>query len=163
MISFIRVDDRVIHGQIVERWAKEYPCDGIVAVNNKAAKTPILAQAYANATDKRVYVWTVETFLEKLHLILESPRSYFLITKDPIDMATLLVDHRIQTSGVKRVVIGPCSQRENTIFLGKNQFLTKEEGMACQKMVKAGYTVDFALLEETAIGEWKDFKSKFGF
>ena len=27
MISFVRVDDRIIHGQIITRWSKEYPCD----------------------------------------------------------------------------------------------------------------------------------------
>ena len=43
MISFIRVDDRIIHGQIVTRWSKEYPCDGIIAVNDKAATTPVFA------------------------------------------------------------------------------------------------------------------------
>lgn len=27
-VSFVRIDDRMIHGQTVTRWAKEYPCDG---------------------------------------------------------------------------------------------------------------------------------------
>ena len=36
-ISFIRVDDRMIHGQTCTRWALEYPCDGLIAVNDKAA------------------------------------------------------------------------------------------------------------------------------
>lgn len=35
MISFIRVDDRIIHGQIVTRWSKEYPCDGISQLTTK--------------------------------------------------------------------------------------------------------------------------------
>ncbi|MDO4466534.1 MAG: PTS sugar transporter subunit IIB [Bacillota bacterium] len=163
MISFIRVDDRIVHGQIVERWAKEYPCDGIIAVNDKAANTPILTQAYLNATGKKVFVWTIETFLNKLDLILESPKSYFLITKNAEDMAELLVNHKIGTSNLKRVVIGPCSQREGTTFVGKNQFLTQQEADACQKISEAGFRVDFALLEETAIGEWAKFKAKFGY
>ena len=33
-ISFVRIDDRVIHGQLVTRWAKELPCDGIVAIDD---------------------------------------------------------------------------------------------------------------------------------
>ncbi|MFQ9086408.1 MAG: PTS sugar transporter subunit IIB [Roseburia sp.] len=37
-VSFIRVDDRMIHGQTCTRWALEYPCDGLIAVNNAAAK-----------------------------------------------------------------------------------------------------------------------------
>ena len=51
MISFIRVDDRIIHGQIVTRWSKEYPCDGIIAVNDKAATTPCLLYTSDAADD----------------------------------------------------------------------------------------------------------------
>ena len=61
MISLIRVDDRIIHGQIVTRWSKEYPCDGIIAVNDKAATTPVLTQSFKASTDKKVFVWTRNT------------------------------------------------------------------------------------------------------
>ena len=37
-VSFVRIDDRMIHGQTVTRWAKEYPCDGLIAVNDAASK-----------------------------------------------------------------------------------------------------------------------------
>ncbi len=37
-VSFLRIDDRMIHGQTVTRWSLEYPCDGLIAVNDKAAK-----------------------------------------------------------------------------------------------------------------------------
>ena len=55
-ISFIRVDDRMIHGQTCTRWALEYPCDGLIAVNDKAATTPVLKAAYKNASDKKTFV-----------------------------------------------------------------------------------------------------------
>ena len=31
-VTFVRIDDRMIHGQTCTRWALEYPCDGIVAM-----------------------------------------------------------------------------------------------------------------------------------
>ncbi|MDU5459908.1 MAG: PTS sugar transporter subunit IIB, partial [Streptococcus mitis] len=48
-VSFVRIDDRMIHGQTVTRWAKEYPCDGLIAVNNAAAGNKVLIQAYKGA------------------------------------------------------------------------------------------------------------------
>ena len=57
-ISFIRVDDRMIHGQTCTRWALEYPCDGLIAVNDKAANTPVLKAAYKSASGKKTFVWT---------------------------------------------------------------------------------------------------------
>lgn len=163
MISFVRVDDRIIHGQIITRWSKEYPCDGIIAVNDKAATTPVLKQSFVASTDKKVFVWTKEHFKEKAKQVLESDKRYFLITKNPVDMKELLIDFGFQPSEVKRIVIGPCNDRPGAIKLGQNQSLIQDEAEACEAMTNAGYDVYFALLEETAIGSWPKFRSKFGY
>ena len=55
-ISFIRVDDRMIHGQTCTRWALEYPCDGIVAVNDAAANNSVLKAAYKSASGKKTFI-----------------------------------------------------------------------------------------------------------
>ncbi len=163
MISFVRVDDRIIHGQIITRWSKEYPCDGIIAVNDKAATTPVLKQSFVASTEKKVFVWTMEHFLEKADTVLKSDKRYFLITKNPVDMAEILVKHKFVPSDVKRIVIGPCNDRPGAIKLGQNQSLIQPEAEACEAMTNAGYDVYFALLEETAIGSWPKFRSKFGY
>ncbi|NCB34203.1 MAG: PTS mannose/fructose/sorbose transporter subunit IIB [Erysipelotrichia bacterium] len=163
MISFIRVDDRIIHGQIVTRWSKEFPCDGIVAVNDKAATTPVLKKSFIASTEKKVFIWTEEEFREKCEKVKESPKKYFLITKNPVDMARILVDEKFVPNDVKRVVIGPCNDRPGAVKLGQNQSITQEEAEACEKMTNAGYDVYFALLQETAIGSWPKFRSKFGY
>ena len=151
MISFIRVDDRIIHGQIVTRWYKEYPCDGIIAVNDKAATTPVLTQSFKASTDK------------KAETVKNSNKKYFLITKNPVDMKELLVDDGFVPNDVKTVVIGPCNDRPGATKLGQNQSITQEEAEACEALTNAGYTVLFALLKETAIGTWDKFRSKFGY
>ena len=90
-VSFVRIDDRMIHGQTVTRWAKEYPCDGLIAVNNAAAGNKVLIQAYKGASDKKTFVWTKEAFKEKSGKVTESDSRYFLITKNPVDMKEILV------------------------------------------------------------------------
>ena len=162
MISFVRVDDRIIHGQIVTRWSKEFPCDGIIAVNDKAATTPVLKQSFKASTDKKVLVWTMEHFLEKAQTVLDSEKRYFLITKNPVDMKKILVDNKFVPSDVKRVVIGPCNDRPGSIKLGQNQSLSQEEAEACEAMTNAGYDVYLAVVKETAIGSRPKFRSKFG-
>lgn len=163
MISFIRVDDRIIHGQIVTRWSKEFPCDGIIAVNDKAATTPVLTQSFKASTNKKVFVWTLEHFLEKADTVLKSDKRYFLVTKNPVDMKKILVDNKFIPSDVKRVVIGPCNDRPGAVKLGQNQSIIPEEAEAIEEMTNAGYTVEFALLQETSIGTWDKFRSKFGY
>ena len=163
MISFMRVDDRIIHGQIITRWSKEYPCDGIIAVDDKAATTPVLAQSFKASTDKKVFVWTKEHFKEVQDKVPNSPKRYFLITKNPVDMKEILVDMGFVPSDVKRLIIGPCNDRPGATKLGQNQSITQEEADAIEAITKKGYDVEFALLKETSIGEWPKFRSKFGY
>ena len=146
-ISFVRVDDRMIHGQTVTRWSLEYPCTGLIAVNDAAAKNPVLKGAYKSASDKKTFVWGVDEF----------------IAKNPVDMKKILVDAGFVPSNVKTVIIGPCNDRPGAVKLGNNQSITQEEAEALEAITKAGYEVEFALVKEAAIGNWKKFRGQFGF
>ena len=144
-VSFVRIDDRMIHGQTVTRWAVEYPCDGIIAVNDAAASNPVLKSAY------------------KAQTVLDSDTRYFLITKNPLDMAEILVNFGFVPGDVKTVIVGPCNDRPGTTKLGNNQSITQEEAEAFEDISKAGYTVDFRLIPDKGIGTWDKFRGQFGF
>ncbi|MGL4665443.1 MAG: PTS sugar transporter subunit IIB, partial [Clostridium butyricum] len=138
------------------------PCDGLIAVNDKAATTPVLKAAYKSASGKKTFVWTQEQFKEKCQKVMESKSRYFLITKDPISMAQILVDDDFDPE-LKEIVIGPCNDRPGSVKLGNNQSITQEEAESLEKLMQAGYNIEFALLKEEAIGNWKKFRSQFGF
>ena len=162
MISFIRIDDRMIHGQTCTRWSLEYPCTGLIAVNDKAASTPVLKAAYKNASDKKTFVWTMDDWQAKKEKVLASQDQYFLITKSPVDMAKVLLDQPFDP-GIKQIVVGPCNDRPGAVKLGNNQSITQEEAEAFEKLMAAGYSIEFALVKETAIGNWTKFRGQFGF
>lgn len=161
-VSFIRIDDRMIHGQTCTRWSREYACDGLVAVNDKAATNPVLKSAYKSASGKKTFIWTMEAWEKKCQKVLESDDSYFLITKNPLDMKKILVDQGYKC-GIDTVIVGPCNDREGTTKLGNNQSITQEEADAFEAIAQAGYKIKFALLPDVSIGTWDDFKSKFGY
>ena len=162
-VSFVRVDDRMIHGQTVTRWALEYPCDGLIAVNDKAANTPALKAAYKSAAGKKTFIWTYEDWKKKCQKVLDSKDQYFLITKDPIQMKSILVDDGFVPSDVKKVIIGPCNDREGATKLGNTQSITQEEAEALEAIYQKGYEIEFALIKEASIGTWKKFRGQFGF
>ena len=162
-ISFIRVDDRMIHGQTVTRWSLEYPCTGLIAVNDAAAKNPVLKQAYKSASDKKTFVWGVDEFIAKSAKVVASKDQYFLITKNPIDMKRILVDNGFDPQGVKTIIIGPCNDRPGTTKLGNNKSITNDEAAALEAIMQKGYEIEFALVKETAIGNWKKFRGQFGY
>ncbi|SHJ71459.1 PTS system mannose/fructose/N-acetylgalactosamine-transporter subunit IIB [Propionispora hippei] len=161
-ITFMRVDDRMIHGQTCTRWALEYPCDGLVAVNDAAATNSVLKAAYTNASGKKTFVWTMEDWQKKCQKVIESDTRYFLITKNPVDMKKILVDQKFDP-GIKTVVIGPCNDRPGAVQLGNNQSITQEEAEALEAIMQAGYEIEFALIKEKAIGNWRKFRGQFGF
>lgn len=161
-ISFVRIDDRIIHGQITTRWSQEYPCDAIVAVNDAAAINPSIKASFLSAINKTTYIWTYAEWNEKKHKVLESKKNYFLITKTPQLMAKILVDDGFNP-GVDLVVVGPANQRPDAKMIGKNQSITQDEAEALEKIHNAGYRVWFALVSELAMGYWPKFRSMFGF
>ena len=162
MITFIRIDDRIIHGQTCTRWSLEYPCTGLVAVNDKAATNSVLKAAYKNASDKKTFVWTLEDWQKKKDKVVSSDDQYFLIAKSPTDMAKILLDQPFDP-GLKEIVVGPCNDRPGTTKLGNNQSITQEEAEAFEKLMAAGYNIEFALVKETAIGNWTKFRGLFGY
>lgn len=162
MITFIRIDDRIIHGQTCTRWSLEYPCTGLVAVNDKAAGNPVLKAAYKNASDKKTFVWTLADWQKKKEKVLASKDQYFLIAKNPVDMAKILLDEPFDP-GLHEIIVGPCNDRPGTTKLGNNQSITQEEADALERLMQAGYNIEFALIKEAAIGNWKKFRGQFGY
>ena len=59
--------------------------------------------------------------------------------------------------------MGPCNDRPGAVKLGNNQSITQEEAEAFEKLMAAGYNIEFALIKEAAIGNWKKFRGQFGF
>ena len=91
-VSLVRIDDRMIHGLITTRWAKEVPCDGIIAVNDKAHDNPILKEAYKSAAEgqgKKCFVWTMDHFKKVQDKVLASKTRNILNTKNPLEMKTI--------------------------------------------------------------------------
>ncbi len=161
-VSFVRIDDRIIHGQTTTRWAKEYPCDGLIAVNDKAASNDVLKAAYKAASEKKTFVWSMDEFIKKSQKVLDSDSRYFLITKNSIDMCKLFVEDGFDP-GIRKIIVGPCNDREGAVKLGNNQSITQEEADAFEKLSQAGYEIEFSLLPDVSIGSWSKFKGKFGY
>ena len=120
------------------------------------------SQGYSSASGKKTFVWSLDEFKEKSEKVLKSKDNYFLITKNPLDMETILVEQGFEP-GVRTVIIGPCNDRPGTTKLGNNQSITQEEAQALEHIMKKGYSVEFALLKDEAIGNWTKFRGQFGF
>lgn len=51
MISFVRVDNRLIHGQVVEAWLPQLKVARVVVADNEAAESPLIRAAMGLAVE----------------------------------------------------------------------------------------------------------------
>lgn len=159
-ISLIRIDDRMIHGQTITRWSKEYPCTGLIVVNDRIANDILLSSALKGASDKKTFVWTIEHFIDVYEKVLNSKDQYFLITKTAEDMAHILLDYGLEIP-LNKVTVGPLSSTEETKNIGNNQNISLKEAENFERMSIAGFDIEFGLVKEQTIGNWLKFRKNF--
>ena len=160
-ISFVRIDDRVIHGQLVTRWAKELPCDGIVAIDDAVAADPLLSSVMKGAvSDTKVWLFDTATAIEKLPKVIASDKRYFVIGKSPLTL------QRIEQAGISlknsngKINVGPMSARTDTITIGPNQSVTAGEISAFDWLHARGHAIEFRLVPDAGSYSWQDARQK---
>lgn len=160
-ITLVRVDDRIIHGQIVTRWARERKCDEIIAVDDKIASDKILSMVLKNATPPGIKsnIYSIANAIPKIIEAKDLKRSYFVIVKTPITLLKLIEGGC--DDFIKEVVYGPSSARPNTINIGPNVSLTQDEIDACEKLHQKGINITFQLVPDSNPYKWSDVRNKF--
>lgn len=160
-ISFVRIDDRVIHGQLVTRWAKELPCDGIVAIDDAVAADPLLSSVMKGAvSDTKVWLFSTSTAIEKLPKVIASEKRYFIIGKSPVTL------QRLEQAGISlknsngKINVGPMSARASTTTIGPNQSVTAEERDAFEWLSEHGHHIEFRLVPDAGCYSWQDARQK---
>ena len=51
-IRLVRIDERLIHGQVATSWVKETKCEAIFAINDDVANDNLRKTLFENAFDK---------------------------------------------------------------------------------------------------------------
>ncbi|WP_297206111.1 PTS sugar transporter subunit IIB [uncultured Pluralibacter sp.] len=160
-ISFVRIDDRVIHGQLVTRWAKELPCDGIVAIDDAVAADPLLSSVMKGAvSDTKVWLFSTRTAIEKLPKVIASEKRYFIIGKSPVTLQLLEQAGISLENSNGKINVGPMSARANTTTIGPNQSVTAEEREAFDWLSAQGHQIEFRLVPDSSSYSWLDARQK---
>lgn len=160
-LSFVRIDDRVIHGQLVTRWAKELPCDGIVAIDDDVAADPLLSSVMKGAvSDTKVWLFDVATAITKLPKVIASEKRYFVIGKSPVTLRRLIEAGIDLTNLNQKINVGPMSSRSHTVVIGPNQSVNAEEIDAFNFLSNLGYRIEFRLVPDGSFYQWQDAQKK---
>jgi len=159
-ISFVRIDDRVIHGQIVTRWSKARKCDGILVVDDGIAndlfRCKVLKAAAPNGV--KVGIYTLEQGMEKIEKARNAKNSYFVMTNSPINIQKLL---KMGANFGTELNVGPMNTRANTKVLGKTVALDEKDKEAFDYIESKGINISFQLLPDDSPSSWKKLRAKY--
>ncbi|MGA9193122.1 MAG: PTS sugar transporter subunit IIB [Anaerolineales bacterium] len=92
-IALARVDDRLVHGQVVTAWLQHIGhCDEILVCDDKASKDQFLQQVLAvtKPPGMKLRVLSVDETIQDFKDKANDPRRVLLITRGPEQMLTLL-------------------------------------------------------------------------
>lgn len=163
-LSFVRVDDRVIHGQLVTRWSSEFHCDGIIGIDDMVANDPVLSGVMRGAAPvgTKVWIFDVKTAVEKLDKIIASNKKYFIITRTPITMKRIIENgFSLNNDNGNKINVGPMSAKDKTVTVAPNACILKEEAEAFDFLENKGNTVEFQLVPDNKATSWKSIREKF--
>ena len=96
-LLLVRIDDRLIHGQVMTAWMKTLPAKQIIVIDDKVAKDDFMLFVLQNAAPSgiKVIALTEEEALHKLQSGLDTPS--FVLAKSPLSLKKLVERRYIKT------------------------------------------------------------------
>jgi PTS system mannose-specific IIB component len=159
-ITLARVDDRVIHGQTITRWAGVYSLNAILVISDAVVQDELRMKVLkAAANPFKVGFYTVEQGPAALEKAKASKKNFFVIS-DNVDTFARLAE--LGGDFGKTLNIGNLSgTREGTKNLGNAICINDEDVAAFDALEKAGIDIQFQMIPDNAIKDWKSVKDKY--
>jgi mannose/fructose/N-acetylgalactosamine-specific phosphotransferase system component IIB len=155
MIVFARIDDRVIHGQTMVTWLAEYPCDGIVIVDDELAGNSVMAEIYKCAVPPsiKVHVFDLDTAVRRMSEVEVSQKKYILVFKTVLTFEKMVESCKLP---ITQVNVGPSSKRPDTVEIVPTISLDVKEIEAYKNIAKAGIKIYFQIIPSVKKVWWGD-------
>lgn len=140
MIRVLRVDDRLLHGQVAVAWVNHFKVDVILIANDKVITDQTMQIAFKLATPPGVTLSMKS--LDGAAAVINNPkhaaRSIMVLTKTMQDAEYVCN----KTGGeVKNILIGGLRSGEGKKQIDMNSYMDSEDIAAMNRLEQAGVTV----------------------
>ena len=147
-IVLTRIDDRLIHGQVMTSWLNCTSATKIMVVDDRSAQDPFLKTVLKNAVPKNVGlgVFTAEKAANRLIKGFPESDRVIILVKYPATICKMM------KLGVKfdKVNIGGMGAAKNREKFYKNISASEEEKEMLKTMIDAGTKVEIQIIAEDA-------------
>lgn len=154
-IVLARVDDRLIHGQIVTKWSKGMSMNSIYVVDNQTAKDPFMKDIYMMSTSNTgltIRVLTTDEVVERWNDNQFQNDRAMLIFKS-IAAVKETIDKGLP---VKKLNLGGIAKSKDSKFVLPNIALKPEEIDVLKDIKNKGIEVFFQIVPDTKYVSLKD-------
>lgn len=142
MIKLIRLDERLIHGQVAIKWSRHLGVDRIVVANDDAAASELIQQSLMMAAPPtaKVAIKTVEGAITLVNDPRAERLSILVIVATPADLLAVVT----QVPGIPGINIGnygrTAARHDNVPrpTYNPNLYLYPEEAAVMQQVVDTG-------------------------
>ena len=142
-IELIRIDDRLIHGQVATQWMKNYNIEQVVVVNDLAAKDKLQQTILEMAAPAgiRVMIYGVEEFVDVYNSV-EIKRRTLLLFSNPVELlACIKGGFKTETINIGGIKFGPGKRK-----LAKAVSVSPEEEAALKEILELGIELEVRMM-----------------
>ncbi|SHK49609.1 PTS sugar transporter subunit IIB [Hespellia stercorisuis] len=145
-IALTRIDDRLIHGQVMTSWLNYTSATKIMVVDDKAAEDLFLKSVLKNAVPKNVGlgVFTAEKAAARLVKGFPETDKVIVLVKYPATICKMME----YGATFEKVNIGGMGAAKNREKFYKNISASEEEKEMLKKMIDAGCKVTIQIIAE---------------
>ena len=143
-VVLTRVDERLIHGQVMTSWVKNYPINRILLVDDELARNQLMLSIYKAAVPAGI---TVQVSARAgSEAILEQPavagENYMILAKTP-EVFEYLAEHGIPFS---TLVVGGMGARPGRKTLYRNLSASEDERACMKRLEEKGIRVIYQMV-----------------
>lgn len=147
-IKFARIDDRLIHGQVVTTWVKSYDIEQIIIVNDKVAVDKMQQSVLTMAAPPgiKVIAFGVQQFVD---ILKKTPikRKTMLLFTTCLDVLPLIEDGLV----LEKLNVGGMRINDSRRSLSRAVAVTPEEEEAFKKMMEMGLNIEVQMVPKDPI------------
>lgn len=145
-ISFVRIDDRLIHGQVATTWVRNYNIEQVAVINDELAKDPVQVSIVNMAAPSGVKAFLLgigafikaykKGFKKRTMLILTNPADVLALVNQGVEIPFLNVGGIKYTKEKKRLTDAVS--------------VTEEDLQAFKKLVELGIKIEIQMVPSSS-------------
>ena len=147
-INVARIDDRLIHGQVITTWVKNYDIEQVLVINDKVAEDKVQQSVLTMSAPPglKVLVFGVQKFIEILKKTPIKKRTMLLFTNS-IDV-NALVEGGLS---LEKVNVGGMRMQDGRHQLSRAVSVTPEEEQAFKNLIAKNIPVEVQMVPKDPI------------